>query len=157
MGKILNFPIRLGETDRDMVELEIASLASMQKVMEFRNRVGKIVGADYMFQLLEYLFSGKPVLPEGFDPTQQKFPHQYAHHLDLMDERELELLYRTISVVMKKIYGNSTRSRQELFYLRTEIIRRIAHINGTDVESIEMLKFAAPGQMDGERRLRSVK
>ncbi len=95
-----------------------------------------------MFILLEYLFSGKAIFPKGFNLTENKLPHQYEHHLDLMNERELEVFFRTISALMKKVYDHSNRSRIELFYLRSEVIRRLVKIKGTSPGNIENINVS---------------
>jgi bifunctional DNA-binding transcriptional regulator/antitoxin component of YhaV-PrlF toxin-antitoxin module len=147
---------RLDDVDRDMVELEIASLASHRQLESSRERVGKIIGADYMFALLEYLFSGKPAFPKGFDPTGTPFPYPYRHHLDLMEGRELEIFSRTISMIMKRAYDRSGRSRKELFFLRTEVMRRLAIFRGEDSGNTERPEFVGEPGKGGPSGLRIV-
>ena len=59
---ILYFPNQRNDLDEDLIDLEIATESTQAQLEIFRERVGKIVGADYMFLLLEYLFAGKPIL-----------------------------------------------------------------------------------------------
>lgn len=49
-----------------------------------------------------------------------------------MSARELQVYFRTITALMKKAYHHSYRSRKELFYLRSEVMRRIGPKNSNE-------------------------
>ncbi|MDD2745267.1 MAG: hypothetical protein PHU93_01900 [Candidatus Gracilibacteria bacterium] len=129
---ILYFPNQRNDLDQDLIDLEIATESTQASLEIFRERVGKIMGADYMFLLLEYLFAGKPILQAGFDPIKWDLPHQYQYHLNQMSARELQVYFRTITALMKKSYHHNYRSRRELFYLRSEVMRRIGPKNSNE-------------------------
>ena len=60
---VVQFP-GLTEVERDLVDLELTTPASLLKVREIRDRAGEVVGFDYLSALLNRLSRGKPVLPE---------------------------------------------------------------------------------------------
>ncbi|MDQ1344081.1 MAG: hypothetical protein QG650_801 [Patescibacteria group bacterium] len=128
-GNVIEFP-GLNDLERDLLELEVTDYASLMKVRQVRETVDTILGFDYLVELLKRLSRGYPIFPEGYDPVTHRIPHQYAHHFDLLDVRELELFWRWIGVTLDKDDAASMRVRKELFYLRGETIRRMNGRNG---------------------------
>lgn len=126
-GNVHEFP-GLNDVERDLVELGLADPDSLRKVREVRRSSEEILGFHYLNALLERVESGRPVLPEGFDPASDPIPHQYAHHFDLLDLQDLDLFRRLADLALDKADGLPVRFRKELFRLRSEAAGRIEKI-----------------------------
>lgn len=138
----------LTDIERDLVDLELATPASLLKAREIRARAGEVVGFDYLSALLNRLSRGKPVLPEKFDPATDPLPHQYAYHFDLLDLHDLDFFRRLADVTFHKDAAVSVRAKSDLFHLRAEALRRIARIEEENGEKIVRRKKA--GQASAE-------
>lgn len=124
---VVQFP-GLTDVERDLVDLELATPASLMKAREIRDRAGEVVGFDYLSALLNRLSRGKPVLPERFNPLTDPLPHQYAHHFEKLDLHDLDFFRRLADVTFHEDEDVPVRLKADLFHLRSEAIRRIARI-----------------------------
>ncbi|MFZ3233161.1 MAG: hypothetical protein WA194_06685 [Patescibacteria group bacterium] len=127
---VVQFP-GLTDVERDLVDLELATPASLLKAREIRDRAGEVVGFDYLSALLNRLSRGKPVLPEGFDPATDPLPHQYAYHFEMLDLHDLDFFRRLADVAFHDDDEVPVRLKADLFHLRSEAIRRIAEIEAS--------------------------
>ena len=132
---VVRFP-GLTDIERDLVDLELATPASLLKAREIRDRAGEVVGFDYLSALLNRLSRGKPVLPEKFDPATDPFPHQYAYHFDQLDLHDLDFFRRLADVTFHEDDMVPVRARSDLFHLRAEALRRIARIEAETGEKV---------------------
>ena len=132
---VVRFP-GLTDIERDLVDLELATPASLMMVREIRDRAGEVVGFDYLTALLNRLSRGKPVLPEGFDPATDPLPYQYAYHFDRLDLHDLDFFRRLADVTFHEDDAVPVRARSDLFHLRSEALRRIARIEAETGEKV---------------------
>lgn len=132
---VVQFP-GLTDVERDLIDLELATPASLLKAREIRERAGEVVGFDYLSALLNRLSRGKPVLPEKFDPATDPIPHQYAYHFEMLDLHDLDFFRRLADVTFQEGDEVPVRLKADLFHLRSEAISRIARIEAETGEKI---------------------
>lgn len=132
---VVQFP-GLTDIERDLVDLELATPASLMRVREIRDRAGEVMGFDYLSALLNRLSRGRPVLPERFDPATDSLPHQYAYHFEMLDLHDLDFFRRLADVTFQEDDEVPVRLKADLFHLRSEAIRRIAEIEASTGQKV---------------------